>query len=73
MAVAELQAPSKSGWMFADRSGVCATTLSAVENARTRKRKVSTPYYAVSEGVVSYSVTIVAQVPAVTSLCEKWS
>lgn len=61
MAVAELQAPSKSGCTLADRCGVCATTLSAVEKARTRKKPavfrrrldgmVSTPYYAVNEAL----------------------
>src|SRR5690349_472424 len=59
MAVAELQTPPKSGRSLADGGGVCATTLSAVEKARTQKkpalftrhlnRIVPTPYYAVSE------------------------
>jgi hypothetical protein len=59
MAVAELQAPSKSGCTLADRCGVCAVTLNAVEKARTRKKPavfrrrldgmVSTPYYAANE------------------------
>src|SRR5580704_14063413 len=59
MAVAELQAPSKSGCTLPDRFGACAKRLSAAEKARIpnklrafRRRldgKVSTPYYAVSE------------------------
>jgi len=56
MAVAELQTPPKSGRTLAAGGGVCATTLSAVQKARTQKKPalftrqldsiVPTPYYA---------------------------
>ena len=75
MAVAELQAPSKSGCTLGDRCGACAARLSAAEKARIPKKlavfqrrlddKVSTPYYAVSEALfrVVHSVELAAPVP----------